>query len=234
MKLIAALGGLMLTLPVLADSIIVNGTRFIYKGNEKELTVQLSNTAERPSLAQVWLDNGDATITPDKITTPFIINPPISRIDSHSGQVIRIKLNAGNSLPQNKESLWWINVLDIPGASKADKAPEGIGVFKMAVRSRFKLIYRPEPLSGRVSAIAKLKLQPAGTALTLTNPTPFYITVATISQGRGEPINTEAVMIAPQSSQTINLRQAVRAGEELTLEEINDYGALAKSKTRAG
>lgn len=234
MKLIAALSGLFLTFPVLADSIIVNGTRFIYKGSEKELTVQLSNTASRPSLAQVWLDNGDPNVTPDKITTPFIINPPISRIDGHAGQVIRIKLNAGGGLPQNKESLWWINVLDIPGSSKADKAPEGTGVFKMAVRSRFKLIYRPQPLSGRVSAIARLKLQPAGTSLTLTNPTPFYITVATISQGSGAPINKEAVMVAPLSSETISLRQAVRTGEELTLEEINDYGALAKSTTRAG
>jgi P pilus assembly protein, chaperone PapD len=234
MKLLAIFSGLLLSFPVLADSIIANGTRFIYKGNDKELTVQLSNTAARPSLTQVWLDNGDPSVTPDKITTPFIINPPISRIDAHAGQVIRIKLNAGSNLPQNKESIWWLNILDIPGASKADKAPEGIGVFKMAVRSRFKLIYRPQPLSGRSSAISKLKLQPAGNALTLTNPTPFYLTVSTISQGNGAPINREAVMVAPLSSETINLRQAVRSGEELTLEEINDYGALAKSKTKAG
>ncbi len=86
MKLIAALSGLMLTFPVLADSIIVNGTRFIYKGNEKELTVQLSNTAERPSLAQVWLDNGDATITPDKITTPFIITPQFHVLIATAGK----------------------------------------------------------------------------------------------------------------------------------------------------
>ncbi|MBB9228921.1 fimbria/pilus periplasmic chaperone, partial [Escherichia coli] len=66
---------------------IVNGTRFIYPGNEKEITVQLSNTADRPALAQAWLDNGNADATPDTITTPFIITPPISRVDakySHS------------------------------------------------------------------------------------------------------------------------------------------------------
>jgi P pilus assembly chaperone PapD len=43
-----------------ANNIIVNGTRFIYPGNEKEITVQLSNNADRPALAQAWLDNGDA------------------------------------------------------------------------------------------------------------------------------------------------------------------------------
>ncbi len=56
-----------------ANNIIVNGTRFIYPGNEKEITVQLSNNADRPALAQAWLDNGDADATPDTITTPFII-----------------------------------------------------------------------------------------------------------------------------------------------------------------
>ena len=63
-----------------ANNIIVNGTRFIYPGNEKEITVQLSNNADRPALAQAWLDNGDADATPDTITTPFIITPPISRV----------------------------------------------------------------------------------------------------------------------------------------------------------
>lgn len=55
-----------------ANNIIVNGTRFIYPGNEKEITVQLSNTADRPALAQAWLDNGNADATPDTITTPLL------------------------------------------------------------------------------------------------------------------------------------------------------------------
>ncbi|MDF3831046.1 MULTISPECIES: fimbrial biogenesis chaperone [unclassified Pseudocitrobacter] len=234
MKLVAALSGLLLSLPVLADSLLVNGTRFIYKGSDKELTVQLSNAAGRPSLAQVWLDNGDPEVTPDKISTPFIINPPVSRIDGHSGQVIRIKLAPGSNLPTNKESIWWINVLDIPGTSSADKAPEGAGLFKMAVRSRFKLIYRPTALAGRADAIEKLKLQPSGSTLTMTNPTPFYITVATISAGQGDPMNSAAVMIPPLSSETVTLNKALHSGEEITLEEINDYGALAKRKATVG
>jgi P pilus assembly chaperone PapD len=55
-----------------ANNIIVNGTRFIYPGNEKEITVQLSNNADRPALAQAWLDNGDADATPDTITTRLL------------------------------------------------------------------------------------------------------------------------------------------------------------------
>lgn len=76
----------------LANNIIVNGTRFIYPGNEKEITVQLNNTADRPAVAQAWLDTGDASETPDTIKTPFQITPPISRIDAKGGQTLRIKL----------------------------------------------------------------------------------------------------------------------------------------------
>ena len=57
-----------------ANNIIVNGTRFIYPGNEKEITVQLSNNADRPALAQAWLDNGDADATPDTIP-PRLLSP---------------------------------------------------------------------------------------------------------------------------------------------------------------
>ena len=89
-----------------ANNIIVNGTRFIYPGNEKEITVQLSNTADRPALAQAWLDNGNADATPDTITTPFIITPPISRVDAKSGQTLRIKLGSNAGLAKDKETLW--------------------------------------------------------------------------------------------------------------------------------
>ena len=94
-----------------ANNIIVNGTRFIYPGNEKEITVQLSNNADRPALAQAWLDNGDADATPDTITTPFIITPPISRVDAKSGQTLRIKLGSSAGLAKDKETLWWLNLL---------------------------------------------------------------------------------------------------------------------------
>ncbi|MBO0237257.1 fimbria/pilus periplasmic chaperone, partial [Vibrio parahaemolyticus] len=61
-----------------------------------------------------WLDTGDASETPDTIKTPFQITPPISRIDAKGGQTLRIRLMDKNGLPQDKESLWWLNILDIP------------------------------------------------------------------------------------------------------------------------
>lgn len=207
-----------------ANNIIVNGTRFIYSGNEKEITVQLSNTAERPALAQIWLDNGNADATPDTITTPFIITPPISRVDAKSGQTLRIKLGSSAGLSKNKETLWWLNLLEIPPMVTSDKN-EGQNVLQLAIRSRFKFIYRPIGLGNRDVAPEKLIITASGNNLTLSNPTPFYITVSRISRNQGNALNGKTVMLAPQSSQIIPTGTAVRKGEVLTINNINDYGA---------
>lgn len=213
-----------LNFSVHASNIIVNGTRFIYPEDEKEITVQLSNTADRPALAQVWLDNGNAEATPDFITTPFIITPPISRVDAKSGQTVRIKLGSNVGLAKDKESLWWLNLLEIP-PTEASQKNKGQNVLQLAIRSRFKFIYRPAGLGNRDAAADKLALSANGSSLSIGNPTPFYITVSRISRNGGKALNSKTVMLAPQSSQTIALSSAVSKGEPLTVNNINDYGA---------
>lgn len=207
-----------------ANNIIVNGTRFIYPENEKEITVQLSNTAERPALAQTWLDNGDADATPDTITTPFVITPPISRVDAKSGQTLRIKLINGGVLSKDKETLWWLNLLEIPPVV-ANEKNEGQNILQLAIRSRFKFIYRPDGLGNRNTATERLMLTGQGNSVSINNPTPFYITVTRISRNGGSALNSKTVMLAPLSSQNIALSSAVNKGETLTVNNINDYGA---------
>jgi len=212
-----------------ANNIIVNGTRFIYPGNEKEITVQLNNTADRPALAQAWLDNGNPDATPDTITTPFIITPPISRVDAKSGQTLRIKLGSAAGLAKDKETLWWLNILEIPPVVASQKN-EGQNVLQLAIRSRFKFIYRPTGLGNRDTAVEKLQLSASGSKLSINNPTPFYITVSRITRNNDAALNSKTVMIAPQSSLMIPLSAAVNRGETLNVSNINDSGAEVAAK----
>lgn len=80
-------------------------------------------------------------------------------------------------------------------------------------------------LGNRDAAAEKLALSANGSSLSVTNPTPFYITVSRISRNGGKALNSKTVMFAPQSSQTIALSSAVSKGETLTVNNINDYGA---------
>lgn len=176
------------------------------------------------SAVAAWLDNGDADATPDTITTPFIITPPISRVDAKSGQTLRIKLGSSAGLAKDKETLWWLNLLEIPPVV-ANQKNEGQNVLQLAIRSRFKFIYRPAGLGNRDAAAEKLTLTASGSGLAINNPTPFYITVSRISRDGGKALNSKTVMLAPQSSQTVALSSAVNRGETLTVNNINDYGA---------
>ncbi|MBC8653679.1 fimbria/pilus periplasmic chaperone, partial [Providencia vermicola] len=194
-----------------ANNIIVNGTRFIYPGNEKEITVQLNNTADRPAIAQAWLDTGDASETPDTIKTPFQITPPISRVEAKGGQTLRIKLMDKGSIPQDRESLWWLNILDIPPMAKA-KEGDSQNVLQLAIRSRFKFFYRPAGLSSRELAPEQLVIKANGKSIIIDNPTPYYITITKISTDGKSGLNEKTILLEPKSQTTVELKQAVRSG----------------------
>ncbi len=82
---------------------------------------------------------------------------------------------------------------------------EGQNVLQLAIRSRFKFIYRPAGLGNRDAAPEKLALSASGSSLSISNPTPFYLTVSRISRDSGKALNSKTVMLAPQSSQTVSL-----------------------------
>ncbi len=54
---------------------------------------------------QTWIDNGQIDAAPDQIQTPFVITPPISRIEANKGQTIRIT-HTGEALPKDRESVF--------------------------------------------------------------------------------------------------------------------------------
>jgi|SRR5471030_2145405 len=71
-------------------SIIITGTRVIYPSAEKEVTVKLNNVGVYPVLVQSWIDNGDVNAKPENISVPFILTPPINRVEQGQteGQMI--------------------------------------------------------------------------------------------------------------------------------------------------
>lgn len=206
-----------------ANNIIVNGTRFVYSENDKEITVQLNNTATRPAVAQVWLDEGDPKALPETIKTPFQIMPPISKLSANGGQTIRVKLVDKTQLPTDKETLYWLNLLDIPPITKSEKNAEQ-NMLQLAIRSRFKFMYRPNKLGSRELAPEQLQIFSGEQSIQVKNPTPFFITVTAINLDK-KTINIDSFMLAPGELQTIKVNRAVNPGDNLIVNNINDYGA---------
>lgn len=215
---------------VFADNIIVNGTRFIYAENDKEITIQLNNTANRPAVAQIWLDEGNSKALPETIKTPFQIMPPISKLSAGGGQTIRIKLIDKSQLSTDKETLYWLNLLDIPPITKSEKNADQ-NMLQLAIRSRFKFMYRPNKLGSRELAPENLQVSGGNGTLQIKNPTPFFITVTTVNTD-SSTLNLEGFMLSPNETKTIKIRGVVSVGESLTINNINDYGAEVPAKIK--
>ena len=208
--------------------IIIHGTRAVYPSDAREITLQVTNTGKSPALVQAWIDEGDAKATPDQSKAPFIITPPITRVEAEKGQFLRItSLPTANALSKTQETLFWLNVLDIPpkpSTKNAGDAPDNF--LQLAIRSRIKFFYRPSGIKEDVAlAPEKIQWSSQGNNLLIKNPTPFHITITTISQehlGKKVNILSEGIMLVPFSEQKIALKNSNI--KDMTFTTINDYG----------
>lgn len=215
-------------------SVVIGGTRVVYPSQDKEVTVKLTNEGKAPALVQVWLDDGDEKSTPDTAKVPFTVAPPIFRIDPTQGQAVRV-VYTKEPLPTDKESLFWVNVLEVPPKSSDD----GKNRLQFAFRTRIKLFFRPQGLPGEAGAAAdKLtwKLAPGpggkGVQVQATNPTPYYVSFAHVGLKIGDrSIEGEGGMVAPgamASFPVAGLATMPGSDAQAQFTTINDYGALNK------
>jgi len=203
-----------LSAPSFAD-FSVGATRVIYNGNMKEASLSVKNTEDsNVYLIRSWVSSDKAG---EKV--PFIITPPLFRIEPGQDNAVRIT-QTSSSLAQDKESVYWINTLAIPPASKEKNS------LQFSINTRIKLIYRPTALNNK-DAIAKayqqLTFTRSGSAITASNPTPYYVNMTKISIN-GKELK-EGYMVPPKSSLKID---NIPMGNSIVWQAINDFGGLTE------
>ncbi|EKY3197564.1 molecular chaperone [Cronobacter turicensis] len=202
-----------------AGGIVVGGTRVIYEGNKKEAALSIkNNSAASPFLLQSWVDNGDG-----KTRGPFMVTPPLFRIEPEEDHELRIAKTG--SLPEDRESLFYLNIRAIPPSS-----PEAVNTLKLVVKTRIKLFYRPQALVvDAQTAYQQLKFHLAEGHLLAENPTPFYMVFDSLKIGATRIQSAD--MLAPFASQRFAL-PATETGRVVSWRVINDYGGVTKPETR--
>lgn len=181
-------------------SVVMNGSRIIYSAGEKEYSVQLTNKDNFPNAVQVWLDSGDAQSTPETGKAPFIVTPPFFRIEANAGQTLRLKYT-GSGLPTDRESVFYLNFLQVPPVNKAEKNNKML----VLMRNRIKIFYRPESITGRIDQVSNaltfsVRQQGKDVVVTGNNPTGFYATIASGEVvGAGKKLKMKSEMIPPMS-----------------------------------
>jgi P pilus assembly chaperone PapD len=228
----AALIALSAVMGTASASVVVGGTRVVFPAANGEVTVRLNNVGSAPALVEAWIDSGNPASTPETAKVPFLITPPLARMNAGRGQSLRI-VYTGQPLPTDRESLFWLNVLEIPPKPVA-KPGEEQNTLQFAVRSRLKLFFRPAELAGDALDAAKLitwsvAADGAGYVLTAHNPTPYYITFSQLSLKFGQvPYALAGGMVAPLSSLRLPLKDLSHvpvAGTPIDYTTINDFGA---------
>ncbi len=216
-----------LFVPYSYATVIIDGTRVIYPESDKEISVALTNKTEKPYLVQSWIDDGDSKASPSDIHVPFILTPPVSRVNSGNSQALKI-IYTGDDLPKDRESVFWLNVLSVPPVNNTDT-----NSLQIAYRTRIKLFFRPDGLVGKANqTLDRLELEPKSGYLTVKNPSPYHVSVTTIVFVVDGVIydSSEVDMMAPYSSVDVyfpemKTKTAMKTGTVI-LTAVNDFGSL--------
>lgn len=192
--------------------VIIGGTRIIFDGAKKEALININNPDPTPWLIQSWVEMQDGSSG----KTPFIITPPLYRLDGGQKNLERIVMTA--ALPQGQESLFWLNIKAIPSATKQMNA------LQIAVKTRIKLIYRPDGLRASTpeEQADKLTWQRTGNQLQVTNSTPYVINFNEITVG--DKKLDDVTYVLPGTFARFTLPPG-SSGNTLTFKIINDYGS---------
>ncbi len=239
----AALTGLLagLALSPAQAGVIIDGTRQIYPEQNREITIKVSNDDQHlPRLVQVWLDDGDEKLSAEQSNAPFTLTPPIFRLEAGKSQTMRMAYTR-EPLPADKESLFWLNVLEVPPKPGADEAGEESNYLRFAFRLRTKVFFRPRHLAEKPEAApSQLRWSFANTAqgsvLEVHNPSPYHVTFHEIALALGEQADAKLNvvdrkdMVAPGGSQRFVLQDklaSLPAGAQVQFKYINDYGGFS-------
>ena len=215
-RTIVLLGTCLLSLPGQA-SITVGGTRLIYNGAENEASLPVSNSKDAvPYLIQSWIELSENS----KEQVPFIVTPPLFRLDGGHENTLRVIYTGETSLPENRESVFWLNVKSIPSMTRSDE-----NRLLIAVKTRMKLFYRPASLASENAGEAwtRLAFEPHGERLVINNPTPFYVSLYSLTVGN--KTIAPPPMISPLSSVTV-----AGSGKQVAWKAINDFGGVTTEK----
>lgn len=223
-KRIAKLGVVSLLSLVMSSqamaAFVLNGTRFIYDEGKKNTSFEVTNQSTETYGGQVWIDNTNQ----DNAQVYMVPAPPFFKVAPKEKQIVRI-MKTDSTLPTDRESLFWLNVQEIP---PKPKSTEG-GALAVAINTKVKLIYRPKSLAeGRKDAEKAMQIVHHDGETYLRNPTPYYFAVTAVKVNGQNVKLKDAVLnniaqLAPESEVALG---NVALNGAVSVTAVNDWGGL--------
>ena len=204
-----------------AAGISLSSTRLVFDGKHKEAGITVRNSGE-DVLIQSWVDTNSS----DATSVPFAVTPPLVRVSNDEQQLLRV-IYEGTGMPTDRESVAWLNVQEIPQASKTQNT------LQLAVRQRIKVFFRPAGLKAEAylapAALEWRLVERAGNSLlVVNNPGLYHVSIAeiTLTSGALSEQPFDSLMIAPGEQKEFPLKHFTPGQvPNLAFRSINDYGA---------
>jgi|AKYZ01.1.fsa_nt_gi P pilus assembly protein, chaperone PapD len=203
--------------------ITIGTTRVIYNEGKKQESVKIYNrNKDAQYLVQSWVTLTDKD---SEAIKAFITTPPIFALKSNSTGTVRVMALKTESLPNDRESVFYLNIKTIPAIQKKQDEEEKLsGRLIITTRSILKLFYRPKSISDPDHKKMYEKVTGAienGKSY-INNNTPYYITATKFSIN-GKEID-QVKFIKPFSKEEIYKSPL----NKIDFKIVNDFGGTTE------
>lgn len=213
-------------------AIALDRTRVIVNGGEKSVSLNITNENKNlPYLAQGWMEDAQG----NKISSPMTVLPPVQRVEAGAKSQVKVQVSpALNALPQDRETLFYFNLREIPPRSTKPN------VLQIALQTRIKLFYRPQAIAldktqaAKGEWVEKVTLTRQGDKYVVNNPSAYYLTIVEGRPGaKGTSVGFQPIMVAPKGQASIEA-SASALGNSPVLTYVNDYGGRQQIQFSCG
>lgn len=202
-----------------AQGVSLGKTRVIFSEGSSSESVYISNDDNQPYLIQA----GVTEKIDGNLSSNFIVTPPVFRLENRSVSSLRILLKDTQDLPNDKESLFYLNTKIIPSTKRPDESESQESKLVLITNFVIKVIYRPENITRPSEQdYKKIFIKKNEGKWFLDNPTPYYMTLTSIKVNN-EKYN-KTLLLAPYSKAEL-VEVSIK---EASWHVINDYGELSK------
>lgn len=193
-------------------------TRVIYseKAGGKGVSVTFKNNTDNVFLLQSFMMAPNSLVlSPSALANivgediPFFVAPPLLRLERNSRHVLRI-IKKKSELPSDRESVFLLVAKTIPNTSKSAQSND-VSEMVFTLSTILKVFYRPVSLpdKGLSTIPEQLRFSWEPGKLVVTNPSPFYLTLAGIEVGgkvvEGEGYKDRYWMVPPRAEMKYSL-----------------------------
>ena len=196
--------------PTSEAGVTAERTRLVFVEGQREASLLLVNQNPYPVLVQAWVDDG-----------------------ALDGRQRSLRLLAtGQAQARDRESLYWLNIYEIPPQATAEAA--GRPRLTVTLRTQMKVLYRPHGLHPHAEdAAAELGFALRDETLRVDNPTPYFVSLAGLALEIGETrLDLPGTLLAPRSQRRLGLPRRVDGGTrgEVAFDWIDDNGVSRQER----